>query len=614
MAVLPQGTVTFLFTDVEWSTRLLQELGARYADVLADHRRALRETFVRYGGVEVDTQGDAFFVAFAKASDALAAAASGRDALAGGQIRVRMGLHTGEPVVTPEGYVGIDVHRAARIAASGHGGQILVSQSTRDLVGGDGLRDLGDHRLKDLTAQERIYQLGEGEFPPLKTLNATNLPAAASALVGRGRELEEVQALLRDGVRTVTLTGAGGSGKTRLGLQVAAELVDDFQGGVFFVPLAGIGRADLVEGTIASTLGLRALDELNDRRTLLLIDNFEHVLDAAPAIASMLTATPNTKVLVTSRTPLRIAGEREYPVEPLPVDDAVALLTERARAVRPDFVPDEATTEICRRLDGLPLALELAASRLRSLDSRSLLQRLEKRLPVLTSGRRDVPERQRTLRATIEWSYDLLSPALQGVFARLAVFAGTFSLEAAEAVAGASLDDLDALVEASLLKPVRGDHFLQLETIHEYAVALLDASSERDELRERHLAYYLELVVTVEPELVGRRQTEALAQFALDEDNVREALGHACETADAERALMLSGSNWRFWVFRTQIVEALQWYERAFALSGDVSTKARARALYGLSEMERTRATTAEPARCSRRRFRFSAPQTRTAG
>jgi hypothetical protein len=215
--------VTFLFTDVEGSTRLLRELGARYADVLADHRGALRDAFVRHGGVEVDTQGDAFFFAFAKASEALAAAASGRDALAGGPIRVRMGLHTGEPVVTPEGYVGMDVHRAARIAASGHGGQILVSQSTRDLVGGDGLRDLGDHRLKDLTAQERIYQLGDGEFPPLKTLNATNLPVAASALVGRGRELEEVQALLRDGVRTVTLTGAGGSGKTRLGLQVAAS-------------------------------------------------------------------------------------------------------------------------------------------------------------------------------------------------------------------------------------------------------------------------------------------------------------------------------------------------------------------------------------------------------
>jgi len=391
MAVLPQGTVTFLFTDVEGSTRLLQELGDEYAEILAEHRRVLRDAFTAHGGIEVDTQGDAFFVAFAKASDALAAAAEARDALAPGPIRVRIGLHTGEPVLSDGGYVGIDVHRAARIAAAGHGGQILVSQATRELATSSELRDLGEHRLKDLTAQERIYQLGEGEFPPLKTLNATNLPVTASALVGRGRELEEVQALLRDGVRTVTLTGAGGSGKTRLGLQVAAELVDDFQGGVFFVPLAGIGRADLVEGTIASTLGLRALDELNDRRTLLLIDNFEHVLDAAPAIASMLAVTPNTKVLVTSRTPLRIAGEREYPVEPLPVDDAVALLTERARAVRPDFVPDEATTEICRRLDGLPLALELAASRLRSLDSRSLLQRLEKRLPVLTSGRRMHP-------------------------------------------------------------------------------------------------------------------------------------------------------------------------------------------------------------------------------
>src|SRR6184192_436713 len=250
MRELPAGTVTFLFTDIEGSTRLLQELGDAYADALAEHRRVLREAFARHGGVEVDTQGDAFFVAFARAKDAVAAAAEGQRALDGGPICVRIGLHTGEPLVTDEGYIGIDVHRAARIAAVGHGGQVLLSRSTCDLVGADGLRDLGDHRLKDLTAPERIYQLGDGDFPLLKSLNATNLPVAANPLVGRERELADLTARLRDSTRLVTLTGPGGTGKTRLALQAAAELVEEFRGGVFFVALAAVSASDLVAPTI----------------------------------------------------------------------------------------------------------------------------------------------------------------------------------------------------------------------------------------------------------------------------------------------------------------------------------------------------------------------------
>jgi class 3 adenylate cyclase len=246
---LPSGTVTFLFTDIAGSTRLLHELGDAYADALAEHRRVLRDAFARHGGVEVDTQGDAFFVAFARASDALDAAREAQATLTGA-IRVRMGVHTGEPLVTDEGYVGIDVHRAARIAAAGHGGQVLVSQSTRELAGADGLRDLGEHRLKDLTAPERIWQLGEGVFPPLKRLNATNLPVAASALVGRAREVRQIIALVRNSTRLVTLTGPGGTGKTRLALQVAAELVEQFPGGVFFVPLADVQQPELVPSTI----------------------------------------------------------------------------------------------------------------------------------------------------------------------------------------------------------------------------------------------------------------------------------------------------------------------------------------------------------------------------
>ena len=294
MLELPHGTVTFLFTDVEGSTRLLHELGDAYAEVLAEHRRALRDAFARHGGVEVDTQGDAFFVAFAKASDALAAAADARDALQRGPIRVRMGLHTGEPVITDEGYVGMDVHRAARIAAAGHGGQILVSQSTRDLIAGNGLRDLGEHRLKDLATPERIFQLGDDDFPPLKSLNNSNLPLSVDPLLGRKKELADVLRLLRDGTRLVTVTGPGGIGKTRFALEVAAEAIDDFPDGVWWVGLAPVRDAKLVLPTVAAAIGAEgALEhELRSKQLLLLLDNFEQVVDAAGDLAALQAAGP----------------------------------------------------------------------------------------------------------------------------------------------------------------------------------------------------------------------------------------------------------------------------------------------------------------------------------
>jgi class 3 adenylate cyclase len=361
---LPSGTVTFVFTDIEGSTRLLHELDDAYGEVLAEHRRILRDAFVRHRGVEVDTQGDAFFVAFARASDALAAARDAKSGLAHGPVRVRMGVHTGEPLATDEGYVGIDVHRAARIAAVGHGGQVLVSQSTRQLVAAEGLRDLGEHRLKDLTAPERIFQLGDGDFPPLKSLNATNLPVASSALVGRRRELAEIASLLTDSVRLVTLTGPGGTGKTRLALQAAAELVDDFPGGVFFVPLAGVQRPDLVPATITSTIGIHDVAALRDRDTLLLLDNFEHLLEAAPSVADVLRTASRAKVLTTSRAPLRVEGEHEYAVEPLPDDDALELLTERARAVRGDLHAGR-----CRDRDLPPARRSSARDRARGVET-----------------------------------------------------------------------------------------------------------------------------------------------------------------------------------------------------------------------------------------------------
>jgi len=597
MAELPTGTVTFLFTDIEGSTKLLEELGEGYADVLAEHRRILRFAFTAHDGLEVDTQGDAFFVAFARATDAAAAAAEAQGALADGPVRVRMGIHTGEPIRTEEGYAGMDVHRAARIAAVGHGGQVLVSQTARDLLGEQSkLRDLGAHRLKDLTEAQRIYQLGDADFPPLKSLQRTNLPVTATALVGREQELAELCGLLGNGTRLVTLTGAGGSGKTRLALQVAAELSDEFGDGVFFVPLAPVQDAELVGATIEQAVGVRELTDLREAETLLVLDNMEHLLASAEVVSSLLGDAPHVKLLATSRAPLRVFGEQEYALDPLRQDEAVELFLERARSVRRDVAYDDAVPEICRRLDGLPLALELAASRVKVLDPSSLLERLERRLPLLTGGARDAPERQQTLRATIEWSYDLLEEPLQEALRRLAVFAGSFSLEAAESVTETGLEELAELIDWSLLKPTGHGRFFMLETIREYAAEQLELADEQERLRARHLDYFLELAIEAEPNLTGSEQAEWYRRLALEQDNVREALEYSCHTGDAERAQMLSGTVWRFWINRGQIDEAAHWYERSLAL-GPGSATAHARALFGEAHVWESRSDSDLPRR-----------------
>lgn len=588
MTALPQGTVTFLFTDVEGSTRLLHDLGDAYAEALAEHRRVLRDAFVRHEGVEVDTQGDAFFVAFSRASDALAAAVAGRDALAAGPLRVRMGVHTGEPLVTGEGYVGIDVHRAARIAAAGHGGQILVSQSTRDLAGAAGLRDLGEHRLKDMSAPERIYQLGDGDFPPLKSLNNSNLPLPAEPLVGRKKELIDVLRLLRDSCRLVTVTGPGGTGKTRFALEAASELVENFRDGVWWVGLAAVRDELLVLPAIATSVGVKdLLAELRGKELLLLLDNFEHVVEAAANVAELQSACPGVAAIVTSREPLHIAGEREYPLAPLAESPAVELFRQRAEAVAPGFEADYVLlVQVCDQLDRLPLAIELAAARTKTVPVDELLPRLEQRLPLLTSRRRDVAERQRTLRATIEWSYDLLDEHDRKLFAALSVFVGSFDAAAAEAVCGAGLDALESLVDKSLLHRRPDGRFYMLETIREYAAGVLDTSTAAHELHERHLEHYLDLVISAERQFAGEHWVAALDALIPDENNIRTALAFACDKGDAERALMLAGSNWRFWSLRAQLGESRRWYERALALDGESSAKARARATYGLGEVE----------------------------
>ena len=551
---LPSGTVTFLFTDVEGSTRLLHELGAEgYAEALAEHRRLIREACAAEGGVEVDTQGDAFFFAFPTAPGALAAAAALTDVLASGPISVRVGVHTGTPLLTDEGYVGGDVHRAARVAAAGHGGQVLVSAATAQLVEVE-LVDLGEHRLKDLSASERVYQLGDGDFPALKSLYRTNLPVPATAFLGREAELADVVDLLGS-TRLLTLTGPGGTGKTRLALQAAGLASDAYPDGVFWIPLAPIRDPALVLETAAQVLGSAngLAEHILDKSVLCLFDNFEQVVEAAPELAALVGACPNLGLLVTSREPLHLAGEQEYAVLPLAHAEGVGFFLARARAVKPDFAPEEAIAEICARLDDLPLALELAAARVKALSSTQLLERLDARLPLLTGGARDAPERQRTLRATIEWSYDLLSANEQRLFARLGVFRGGCTLDAAEEVCEADLDTLQSLVDKSLLR-FSNERYWMLETIREYATDRLEASGEADELRKRHAEWLLTLARRLAPYLpVAEEWLDALEP---EHDNIRVALDRLPAQGDTQLALELAESVWRFWSTRGHQAEA----------------------------------------------------------
>jgi predicted ATPase/class 3 adenylate cyclase len=543
---LPTGTVTLVFTDIEGSTRLLQQLGDRYGEVLSHHRRVLREVFRRHGGVEVDMQGDAFFYVFPKATHAAAAAQEGQTALSAGQVRVRMGVHTGEPLVTDEGYIGVDVHRAARICAAAHGGQIVLSDTTARLVEAD-LQDLGEQWLKDLDAPQRLYQVGHGAFPPLRTVRSSNLPVPATGFIGREREGQEVSQLLREH-RLVTLVGPGGSGKTRLALHVADAATNGFKDGVYWVSLAPVREPDLVEPAIARALDVKdgLVSHLAGQQALLVLDNFEQVIDAAPGLAELLGATAAVKLLVTSREPLQLSGEWAYAVPPLPQADAIALFTERARALRTDFEPDGAVAEVCRRLDGLPLALELAAARVQVLTLPQILERLGRRLDLLTAGARDLPVRQRTLRATVDWSYDLLAPGEQKLFARLAVFAGGWTLDAAEAICDADLDVLQSLVAKNLVRQA-GARFAMLETLREYALERLKESADREYLRDRHARFFLALAEQARPELERAEQEAWTRRLNAEYDNLRAAWQHFTESSLPELELRLVAAIWKFW-------------------------------------------------------------------
>jgi len=572
---LPSGTVTFLFTDVEGSTKLLHSLGAEgYAAALAEHRLVLRRTSASHGGVEVDTQGDAFFFAFPTAPGALAAAEEMTRKLASGTIQVRIGLHTGTPLLTAEGYVGGDIHRAARIAAAGHGGQVLVSSSTAQLVEIE-LTDLGEHRLKDLSAPERIYQLVEGDFPALKSLYRTNLPVSSTPFLGRERELAEVVGLL-DGTRLLTLTGPGGTGKTRLAAQAAGMASDGYLDGVWWVPLAPLREPALVLETAAQVVGSKngLAEHIAGKSMLLLLDNFEQVVEAAGDVSGLLSSCPNLDLLVTSREPLHVTAEQEYPVPPLVHQEGVGFFLARARAVEPGFTADQAVSEICSRLDDLPLALELAAARVKALSSAQILERLEQRLPLLTGGARDLPERQRTLRGAIAWSYELLHEAEQRLFARLAVFRGGCTLEAAEEVAEADLDTLQSLVDKSLLRH-SDERFWMLETIREYAAERLEELGEGDELRHRHADRFLALAEQAAPHLVGDVSWIRLLDVELD--NVRAALDLSVRV-DPQHALRTTAALEDYWAMRGQILEARTRLEGALAADPQ-PTRARCHAL-----------------------------------
>ena len=575
---LPSGTVTFLFTDVEGSTRVLHELGAEdYAEALAEHRRIIREACTSEGGVEVDTQGDAFFFSFPTAPGALAAASAFTDALSSGPISVRVGLHTGTPLLTEEGYVGGDVHFAARVASSGHGGQIIVSAATAELVEVE-LTDLGEHRLKDIAEPVALGQLGAGTFPPLKTISNTNLPRPASSFVGREAELVEVLIRIEQGARLVTLTGPGGSGKTRLAIEAAAALVPEFKAGVFWVGLASLRDPTLVAETISQTLGAKdgLAEHIAERELLLLLDNLEQVVECAPELARLVASCPNLTLLGTSRELLRVQGEVEYEVPPLATREATDLFCARS-----GLEPSHEIAELCARLDNLPLAVELAAGRTKALSPAQILARLSQRLDLLRGGR-DAEARQQTLRATIAWSYDLLARDEQRLFARLAVFRGGCTLEATAEVCDADLDTLQSLVEKSLLRH-SNERYWMLETIREYATERLDASGEAEELGGRHAEWYLTLAETAYPHLTGSPKAW-LDLLDAEHDNMRAALDRLATAGETQLTLQLAGALWRYWSTRGDLAEGGRRLESALAADSS-PTAARARALTGATAL-----------------------------
>jgi len=635
--MLPTGIVTFLFTDIEASTRLVQLLGNRYSDLLAEHHQILRQAIVAWDGTVVDTQGDAFFAVFTQAQDALAAAISIQRTLAAHTwpddvpVRVRMGLHTGEPTLTADGYyVGLDIHRAARVCSAGHGGQLLLTQSTCNLVLADlpfgvSLRDLGNHRLKDLDRPERLYQVVitnlPDDFPAVRSLElfVHNLPAPLTSFIGREKEIVEVSGLLAH-FRLVTLTGPGGTGKTRLAIRVANEQLLTFADGIRFVELAPVTDAALLPQTVAAVLGLREepghvmlktlSDHLRNKAMLLVLDNCEHLVDAAASLVTyLLTKCPHLHILASSREALGVTGERAYavptlsmpppgsrhlpPLETLTQYEAVRLFIERAEAVYPGFTVTNsnapAVAHICHRLDGIPLAIELAAARVKTLTVDQIASRLDDRFRFLKGNNQRAVPRQKTLRALIDWSHDLLTETEQILLRRLSVFVGGWSLEAAEQIVADEaflpideiMDGLDRLAHKSLVvtirEPGQATRFQFLDTIHQYAREKLIEAGEMDGIREQHLAYFLQQAQIAEPHLKGSEQMIWWQWLERELDNLRAAmswaeqqeLGHSPWLPQVQQrtelGLQLASTLWWFWLLNGHLNEACQWLENFIA-------------------------------------------------
>jgi predicted ATPase/class 3 adenylate cyclase len=620
---LPTGTVTFLFSDIEGSTRLVQDLGpAAYAELLERHNAIVRAAIERHGGTERGTHGDSFLVMFPEAPAAVEAAIEAQRSLrttdwpANAEVRVRMGLHAGLATLGGDDYVGTDIHRAARIAAAAHGGQVVVSEATRGLVEAhlaDTVRlvALGEHQLRDLTRPEPLYQVVadglETVFPPLKAAGETsrgNLPSRLTTFIGREPELDALTQLL-DSSRLITLLGPGGTGKTSLAVELLRREARRFDDGVWFVALESVRDPELVPAVLAGTFGLvsgstatlesRLRAFLEPRSLGVIVDNVEQVVSAAPMLPELLRASPGLTIIATSRAPMRVAGEQEFPVPPLPVpeagaavddaleNDAIRLFLDRAERVRPGYrlVPEDvdAVAEICRRLDGLPLGIEIAASRMALLPARDIADRLGRRLDLPGAGSRDAPERQRTLQGAIGWSYDLLREPEQRLLERLSVFGGGFSVEHAEAVCDPGgelgidvLDGLSGLVEHSLVQPFAGAsagaRFSLLATVRMFAAERLDGRGETDSVRRRHAQTYLALAEKLAPTVLGRDQAHLLDMLALEHDNFRAAFEWAIDRGEAQIAMRLASALWRYWQGRGHLEEGWATVSRVLGLPG----------------------------------------------
>ncbi|MGQ0549041.1 MAG: ATP-binding protein [Armatimonadota bacterium] len=646
MPELPAGTVTFLFTDIEGSTNHIERLGdAGYAQLLAEYRRLVRAAFGAEGGHEIQMHGEGFLVAFQSARSALRTAVAAQRALSasswpgGASPRVRMALHTGEAVSVAEGYVGLNIHRAARICSVAWGGQILLSKTTRVVIGEDlpdgvSLRDLGEHRLKDLTHPQHLFQVLvdnlPADFPPLRSLNThpNNLPIQLTSFIGRDREMADVKRMLATS-RLVTLTGAGGAGKTRLALQVAADLLEQFPDGVWLVELASVAAPALIPQRVAAALGVREepirpllttlQDYVQSKEMLLMLDNCEHMVTACGSMAeTLLRVCPKLRIIATSQHGLRIAGEWTYrvpslslpdldrlpPVESLTECEAVRLFVERARACRPEFAMTRenarAVAQVCSRLDGIPLAIELAAARVKLMSVEQTAARLGDRFRLLGRGSRTAPPRHQTLRAAMDWSYELLAEQERTLLRRLAVFAGGWTLEAAEAIYSEEgrdgegyevLDLLSQLVDKSLVMGEEQDaefRYRMLETVRQYGLDKLVESGEAEPVRGRHRDWCLRLAEQAEPELQGRKHKVWLGRLEREHDNLRAALEWSLERGDADIGLRLAGALWWLWFVHGHWREGRQWLERALSSSSAASvagTGARAKAIYGAAAL-----------------------------